>query len=71
MLYKILNDFTAIIIDSEHPDGRERRFRRQERVAGERHQLWTDSVHCNFINQDWYGIGFPLASLTPDGNMKR
>lgn len=68
VLYKVLNDFTAVVITADHPEGIERRFRRQERISGEKSQLHPCNLKCNFVNQDFYGIGIPLAAIAPDGN---
>lgn len=70
MLFKVINDFECVIINADNPQGIRKRFRRQERVAGEKKEIWADNVHCNFMSQDWLALGMPLSSIVPDGQYR-
>lgn len=70
MLFKVLSDFTCLTIDVNNPQGRERRFKRHERIAGEKKDVWADGQKCNFMSDDFLALGVPMSAITVDGNYR-
>lgn len=67
MMFKVLKDFSCTVVDANAPEGKLRKFRRQERIAGEKKEIHSDNRHCNFMANDFLAIGMPLDAISPDG----
>jgi hypothetical protein len=70
MLYKVLENFTATVIDQATPEGKQRSFRKMERIAGEKKEIHQNGVACNFVADDFLVIGVPLSAIAPDGKAR-
>lgn len=67
MLWKITEPFTCMVITNDHPEGTVRSFRRQERLLGEKKEIWSCGTKVNFMSEDYLALGVPLSALVPDG----
>lgn len=69
MTWRVISDFQGFCIDSAHPDGFDKNFRKHERINGDRQD--TGGGLCTIAGMDVAIFGVPVSSITPDGKSSR
>ena len=63
--WRVMSDFEGFCVDSKTPEGYNRRFRKHERLTGEKKDVGGGVVTVAGMNLAVFGI--PSTAIAPDG----
>lgn len=66
--WRVIADFDGFCIDSKVPEGYERRFRKHERIQGERKDVGGGLATIAGLNLAIFGV--PTTAITTDGRAR-